>query len=86
MSRRWDQHEMNVIRHEAVRDDLNRLCRRLLAKQAQVALPVARAEKHRFAVIATLGDVVWDAWEDDSCVPRHAATLIDRRPPELADY
>jgi hypothetical protein len=77
---------MNVIRHEAVRHDLNRLCRRLFAKQSQVAFPVAGAEKHGLAVIAALGNVVWDAWEDDSCVPRHAATLIDRRPPESVDY
>jgi hypothetical protein len=50
----------------------------MVFKEAEVGLPVARAEEHGLAMIATLGDVMRNIDEYDARMARHPETLAKR--------
>lgn len=72
---RWDDDEMHVIRHQAVREDGHLPDPRIGMQEAQVELRVAVLEKDLLAVITPLCDVVGDTWENDSVLSRHPQKL-----------
>lgn len=68
--------EVYVIRHEAVRNDVDRKPPGMLSKQIQIRRIVAATEENLFAVITPLRDVMGYAWKDNTCMSWHTRTLI----------
>jgi hypothetical protein len=75
--RGWYDHEMHVVGHQAIRDDLDRVARGGFAQEAQVLVSIGVLEEHVAPVIPSLRDVVRDAWEYEAGLPRHGIKLGD---------
>lgn|SRR5688500_18598779 len=67
--------QVNVIRHETVRDDFDAAPARMIVQEFEVPDSVSAVMKHLLSVIPALSDVVGYTWKHDSGVPRHAHTL-----------
>jgi len=61
-----DGDDVHVVGHQAIGPDRDIGAMRRFGKEIEIERIVAIFEEGLFAPIATLGDVVWDAWEDDS--------------------
>jgi hypothetical protein len=66
-----NQHQVYVIRHEAVGEDRHPMLNRVLAQQGQVGLMIGVGEENLRAVIPALGDVMRQAGADKAGNPRH---------------
>ena len=69
--------QVDVIRHEAVRDDLYFVISRVRVKQGQIGLLVALGEEHAIAVVSALRDVVRQPGEYGASMARHALKLME---------
>jgi hypothetical protein len=67
---------VDVVRHQAIRRDLDSLAPRIGVQQTQVGLFIADVEEDSFAVIAPLRDVVRNTWEDGSGLSWHPQNLL----------
>jgi hypothetical protein len=63
--------EMNRVRHEARGPDLRARGPGGLADQVEIGSLVAVIEEERLPVIASLGDVMRQAWDNDARQPDH---------------
>ncbi len=59
---------MDVIRHQAVRDNLDGILFRVIAKQPQVGCLISVAEKHALSMISPLRHVMRNARKQGACV------------------
>ena len=75
IGRTWHDDQMDVIRHQAVGENLDSVPGREGAQQGQVRVPVVVAEEDRATAVAPLGDVMRYAWDDDTRNTRHAYRL-----------
>ena len=66
---------MDMVRHQAVCDDFYTLLARVIVHESQVRRRVAWAEKHAFASIAPLCNVMGYSWNQEARVSRHGRTL-----------
>ena len=73
---RRDQHEVNVVRHETVSDDLHVPADRVLSQETQVTKSVAATKENLLAIVASLCNVVRDPRDDEASMARHADTLV----------
>ncbi len=69
-ARRHD-HKVNMIRHQAIREDPNPVTSGIGVQQAEIRLGIPIPAEDAFAMIATLRDVVWHAGEHDSGTSWH---------------
>jgi hypothetical protein len=63
--------QMNMIRHQAVGEDLQTVLFGITLQQLKVAQPVSSIEEHILPAIATLGNMVGDASHHGSRHPGH---------------
>lgn len=68
-------YKVYVIRHQAVRHDIDSELRGVLGKQVKKGRVVARTKKYAFAAITALRDMVGHVGEDNTCVSWHARML-----------
>jgi hypothetical protein len=61
-----DQHEVDVVVHQAPGETAHLRRSATFAQQLQIEPPVGIGEEYRQAAIAALGDVVSDTGDDDS--------------------
>ena len=59
--RRRDGHQMNMIRHQAPGQDLDLVAVQVVAKNAQIKLPIGGGKEHILAIVPALRDVVGKA-------------------------
>jgi hypothetical protein len=57
----WDRHQMDMVGHQAVSQDLQAVLLGLLLQQLQIHLPVLVREEHVLAVIPALCDMMGTA-------------------------
>ena len=69
-TRRHD-YQVDVIGHQAVREDTQAFASPIGVQQVQIGLWIAGNMEHAFAMIAPLRDMMWNAREDGSAVSRH---------------
>lgn len=69
---RRDRHDVHVIWHQAVSDDLNRVCCSVFSKKAQIRRAVATSEEYALTMIATLGHMVRHARKQNTSMSWHA--------------
>ena len=67
-----------MIRHQAIRDDLDRMACDGFAQEAQVLVAIGVLEEHVATMIAALGDVVRDAGEHEARLSWHLPKVFDR--------
>jgi len=65
----WDRHEMHVISHQTVSEDLQAVDRRLILQQRQIRPAIVVNEENILAIIATLRYVMRRARNHYSCNP-----------------
>ena len=63
--------QMNVIRHEAVSDDLDALSFRMIAQEIEVPGAITSAMEHLLPVVSSLSDVVGYTRKHEARVSRH---------------
>ena len=76
---RRDCHQMRVVRHQAVREDLESMTPGMRVQQAQVRLWISLLEEDGLAVIPPLRHMMGDAWKQDSAVSWHRQTVTGLR-------
>ena len=69
---------MDVVAHQAVRQDIQAAGVAFLSQQAQVKPPVVINEEHILPVVAPLRDVMSTARNDNACDSRHRKKLPSR--------
>jgi hypothetical protein len=69
------QYKMDMVAHQAISNHFNDLPLRVVANQIEVSDAIAAIEEHALAMIAALGDVVWQTGKHDPSVARHACTV-----------
>jgi hypothetical protein len=70
------RYQVDMVRHETVGQDLNRMAARVLAEEVEIeAVPIGSLE-HELAVIATLSDVMSQFGNYDSGSTRHLWILV----------
>ena len=67
----WHVHEMNVVRHQAVRECRQRMFGCVFQQELEISLTITVAEKDILAAVATLGDVMRNSGHDNSGYSRH---------------
>ena len=72
---------MDVIRHQAIGNDLNVTPLGLVTKQPEICGLVATVKKYFLSMIAPLRDVMGHTGEDNARVPWHHATVVVARAP-----
>lgn len=75
---RRNQHQMNVIRHQAVGQNVDPVLGGVLAQPGQVDPVISVREKHTAASVAALSYVMGNARENVSCDTRHGRKLTPR--------
>lgn len=75
LRRRWDQHHVHVVIHQAVSKNLDAGPLGVLLQSIKVDPPIVVTEKHRRAAIASLRDMVWETGTYNSCEPWHCCRL-----------
>ena len=68
---RGNHDQMNVIGHEAIAQNLNRVMFGILLQQAEIYLPVNVGEKYVATLVAALSNVMGTMGDDDSTKSRH---------------
>jgi hypothetical protein len=71
----WSDEQMDVVRHQAVTQNIQPVLPRALSEEAEVELTITIGQKHVLPVVATLCNVVQDSRNNDSCYSRHAFML-----------
>jgi hypothetical protein len=67
---------MDVIGHKAIREDRQAFATAVFIQEVEICFGVTGFEKHPFAVVPTLCDVVRDTGENDSMASRHPSEGI----------
>jgi hypothetical protein len=63
--------QVNVIQHQAIRNDLDVVLCGPFAKQSKVRVLISRTKEHLLAVVAPLRDVVRQSGKYESCASWH---------------
>src|SRR5688572_5192283 len=71
--------EMHMVRHQAVREDLEPMPPGMRVQEAQVRLWIALFEENVLAVIPPLRHMMGDARKHDSAPPWHRYTVMGLR-------
>jgi hypothetical protein len=66
---------MNVVRHQAIGDDLNAALARALAQEIKIGNPVAGRVENPLAPVSALRHVMGKAGKHDARLSRHASTV-----------
>lgn len=75
---RRDEHEMDVIRHEAIGEHRDPVTHRVFAHAIEIGQMVGAREEHPRAPVATLRDVVRKRRENDARNSGHGPRLLGR--------
>ena len=67
----WNNHQMDVVRHEAISEDPRASVLEVAGEQGELHLTVAGREKDIFTIRTPLGDMIGESWEDAASVSRH---------------
>lgn len=73
--RRWDQHHVHMVIHQAVSKNLDAGPLGVFLKSIKVDPPIVVTEEHRGAAIASLRDMVWKTGTYNSREPGHCYRL-----------
>jgi hypothetical protein len=68
-------YQVDMVRHEAVSVNDESEALGLLLQKGKIDVPVVVNEKNVLPVVATLGDVVGESWNNDSRYSRHENIL-----------
>src|SRR6516165_51984 len=79
VGRLWDRDQMDMVRHQAVRQDLDLVSAAPLPHKLQVTLIILVANERRLPTVSTLSDVVGQARCDDTCQSGHRQKTIRPR-------
>ncbi len=67
---------MYVVRHQAIRDDVDDKLPGMLTQQSQIRCMVTQIKKHTLTVVTSLCDVMWDTGNDNARMSRHTRTIF----------
>ena len=70
-----NRHQVDVIRHQAIREDIQLIRPALIAEDAKIRPVIVVHEEHVLAIVASLDDMVRDICDDDSSDPWHTPRL-----------
>ncbi len=86
-----DRNQVNVVRHQAVREDVHAEGFRPLLQECEIRAPISVSEEHVLTVVSPLGDMVRNPWHNCPGDARHAHRLqelpaLSRKPVTVPLY